>query len=68
MQAESERDKPDLGRFAAAETWDPFEFVDLVERASWAGSPERPFCEKIAWIEWQLLFDYCYRRAFGPRR
>jgi hypothetical protein len=58
----------ELAKFCSAESWDPFRFVDLVERAIRAGSPERPICEKIAWIEWQLLFDHCYRQAFGLNR
>ncbi len=42
--------------------WDPFAFVDLCEAAR--GSSElAALCMKIQQREWELLFDYCYRRA-----
>jgi hypothetical protein len=45
--------------------WDAFQFVDLCE-CVWRGRSEyESLCQKIAWSEWRLLFDYCFRRAFA---
>lgn len=43
-------------------TWDPFAFVDLCEAAC-QGKADEMLCRKIQRREWDLLFDYCYRRA-----
>ena len=53
------------GDLLAASTWAPDLFVDQVARVVRAGSPTESICEKIAWIEWQLLFDHGYRQAYG---
>ena len=42
--------------------WDPFWFVDQCERAA-RGGPRTRDLEKIQQLEWQLVFDYSYRRA-----
>ena len=46
--------------------WDPFWFVDQCQAACQgvAGDLE-PRLMEIQRLEWQLLFDYCYRRAVG---
>jgi hypothetical protein len=46
-------------------TWDPFAFVDLCEKA--AGSPSEMLCRRIQQREWELLFDYCYPQALGKK-
>jgi len=47
------------------EEWDAFQFVDLCELV-WRGKPEYDaLCRQLAWAEWQLLFDHCFRRAFA---
>jgi hypothetical protein len=46
--------------------WDPFAFVDLCEAAQSGRSPCEMLCRQIQQREWELLFDYCYRRAIGP--
>ena len=46
--------------------WDPSVFVDLCEAACAGGNGAEP-CRKIQQQEWQLLFDFCYRRALGQR-
>jgi hypothetical protein len=51
----------------ADSTWDPHGFVDLVQQVERAGSSGRSFCEKIAWLEWQLLFQHCYEQAYAPQ-
>jgi hypothetical protein len=39
--------------------WDPVAFVDLCEVSRQEG-----LCREIARAEWELLFRYCYERAF----
>jgi hypothetical protein len=55
---------PGLKELATNRSWDPFLFVDLCERAARTDSELTDACRGIALIEWQLLFDYCYREAF----
>jgi hypothetical protein len=45
--------------------WSPGVFVDLCAagRAEQSGSAD--LCKHIQQSEWQLLFDFCYRRASG---
>lgn len=45
--------------------WDPFRFIDLCESAARGQSSSELLCRRIAQIEWQLLFDYCYDKATG---
>lgn len=47
------------------EHWDPFLFVDLCERALNGDTALDSLCRHTAHTEWQLLFDYCYRKAIG---
>jgi hypothetical protein len=42
--------------------WDPFAFIDLCEAAS-HGKADELLCRTIQRREWDLLFEYCYRRA-----
>jgi hypothetical protein len=45
--------------------WDAARFVDLCETVQRGlGSSER-LCREVAQMEWQHLFDYCYRWAIG---
>jgi hypothetical protein len=41
----------------------PFDFVDFCERHRGTGSPEEMIARKVQQLEWQLLFDHCYRLA-----
>jgi hypothetical protein len=50
---------------ATQTTWDAFRFVDLCEAIARGRSSCRQLTREIARIEWQLLFDYCYRKATG---
>jgi len=45
--------------------WDPFAFTDLCEAALHGHSSNSDWCRRVAQLEWQLLFDYCYRQAIG---
>lgn len=43
--------------------WDSIAFVDLCQSASSPQETTADCVRKIARVEWQLLFDYCYREA-----
>ncbi len=45
--------------------WDPFAFVDLCQTAANGPQELRSLCMDIQQREWELLFDYCFRRAMG---
>lgn len=46
--------------------WDAFWFVDQCEAVSRGGASEMEAAlQEAQRIEWQMLFDYCYRRAVG---
>lgn len=45
--------------------WDSFEFVDWCQRCVRDPSAGADLCRRIALVEWQLLFDYCYDQAKG---
>jgi hypothetical protein len=55
-------DAPLLG---SSSTWDPAAFVDLCAAACVERRGTLELCRRIQEREWQLLFDYCYRRAIG---
>lgn len=44
--------------------WDAFAFVDLCEAAT-RGHTDETLCRRVAQLEWQILFDHCYRSAIG---
>jgi hypothetical protein len=45
--------------------WDPFAFVDLCQQAGRGDSSVLTYCQAVTRVEWELLFDYCYKRALG---
>jgi hypothetical protein len=45
--------------------WDPLWFVDQCEVAGPRGGDRDRRLREIQRLEWQLLFDYCYRKATG---
>ena len=45
--------------------WDAYAFVDLCAAACAGPSDAAELCRRIQQQEWQLLFDFCYRRAAG---
>ncbi|NUO83663.1 hypothetical protein HUU05_26610 [candidate division KSB1 bacterium] len=45
--------------------WEPFAFIDLCESCAERRSPAERLCRQIQMYEWQLLFDYSYRKAIG---
>ena len=46
-----------------AGTWDPYAFVDLCAEVARGRSNSKEFCQHVARLEWQLLFDHCYDLA-----
>jgi len=56
---------PAARAIAAQAAWDPFAFVDLCEAAVAAGRPADPLWCRLQRVEWELLFDHCWRRAIG---
>ncbi|MGI9430454.1 MAG: hypothetical protein ACR2NM_17470 [Bythopirellula sp.] len=49
-----------------ADDWDPFDFVDQCEAAGQRGGTEAEHCRQMQQLEWESLFDHCYRLAVGP--
>jgi hypothetical protein len=49
----------------AGKEWDPFNFIDLVEKSIGSGSETEILCRNVQRLEWLLLFDYTYRQAVG---
>lgn len=43
--------------------WDPFAFGDLCEASYEDMTPCHELCRRVQRAEWELLFDWCYRRA-----
>lgn len=56
---------PELVPLLKQPSWDPFLFVDLCERAARRSDQLAEACRVIAGLEWQILFDDCFRRAAG---
>jgi len=52
-------------KFISGGAWDPFAFVDLCEAAIRQQSRDTDLCRDIQQVEWELLFDHCYRAAAG---
>ncbi len=67
--AESESSLDAHAKFLADETtWDPYRFVDLCEQVARGKSSAGNLCLAVQRVEWQLLFDHCYREALGDPR
>jgi hypothetical protein len=43
--------------------FDPIAFVDACQAAIRSGGKDADFCRRVQQSEWELLFDFCYRRA-----
>ncbi len=57
----------DAERLTSGECWDPYAFVDLCRDCVSGRSDSEALCRRIQRLEWELLFDFCYRRATGIR-
>jgi len=62
---------PAIQMLTSPREWDACAFVDLCELAA-QGTPPlgkaalADLCAEIQTVEWEQLFDYCYRGACGP--
>ena len=57
---------PDEAAYLMSQSsWDPFAFIDLCEGANVGGVAAVDLCRAIQQREWELLFDYCYRKAIA---
>jgi hypothetical protein len=43
----------------------PQAFVDVCERVRGKGSADEELARRVQGLEWELLFDWCYRKAAG---
>jgi hypothetical protein len=50
---------------ATQKSWDAFRFVDLCEAIARGRSRCEQLAREIARLEWELLFNHCYRLAVG---
>ena len=52
-------------RIAPRGAFDPYALVDACQAALRTG--DDAFCRRVQQLEWELLFDHCYRSALGRR-
>ena len=52
-------------KFPHDDEWDAFRFVDLCEAAVRGRSASSDALQRISRLEWELLFDYCFRNAIS---
>ena len=43
----------------------PEAFVDFCERVRGTGTDDEELAQRVQLLEWQPLFDHCYRKACG---
>lgn len=61
----AEPERPETRFLLDQKQWDPAAFIDLCEASRLGRLPTELLCRKVQLREWQLLFDYCFRRALG---
>jgi hypothetical protein len=54
-----------LGLRPSAGRWDPFAFIDQCEAHRNSGDEQEMLLRQAQRREWELLFDWCFRRANG---
>lgn len=64
IEAESSPSQP-LASLANESRWDAFHFIDCCDAHMGNSDHNEALCKQIQEKEWQLLFDYCYRKALG---
>lgn len=55
----------DLGLRLGSGRWSPFDFIDLCEKHRGTGGEQETLLRRVQQMEWELLFDWCFRRAAG---
>lgn len=63
--ARAEAPHPSTDFLRTQTQWDPFAFIALCEACAQRRSPAENLCKRIQFCEWQLLFDYSFRKAVG---
>jgi hypothetical protein len=53
------------GNLVSEGRFDPFAFVDACQAAVRSGGEAKILCRRIQQLEWEFLFDHCYRCAVG---
>lgn len=61
--AEEVAGSPTASSLARQTSWDPFAFVDFCQASADESSEDQQFARQVATLEWEILFDYCYRAA-----
>ena len=46
-------------------SWDPFLFVDMVQKYIGTDSEREEILKEIQQVEWKILFDHCFKEAIG---
>ena len=59
------KEKETLQAMMDLSEWDPNTFIDLCEQNFRTGTLQEHLCEKIQQLEWQILFDFCYKNAIA---
>lgn len=59
------QDAQNLGLLMATERWNPFDFIDACENNRGTGSEHEMRLRKVQQREWELLFEWCWRKAVG---
>ena len=59
------REAAELGYPGVGMDWDPFVFVDRCEELIDRGGAGEEGLRRVQRAEWELLFDYCFRKAVG---
>ena len=55
----------ELGLEMRSATWNPFDFIDFCEEERGTNSARERLLRQVQRREWELLFDWCFRRATG---
>ncbi len=58
-------DQSDVNRIVVGGEWDPFAFVDLCQQSVQGLGYSSDFCRVVQQIEWEVLFEHCYRKALA---
>jgi hypothetical protein len=59
------REAQNLGLRVNSDPWNPFGFIDLCEEHRGTGTEQEMLLRHVQRLEWELLFDWCFRRATG---
>ena len=52
-----------LGLRLSSDRWNPFDFIDRCEELRGTGAEQENLLRQVQRTEWELLFDWCFRKA-----